>query len=39
MQIYLQYKYYITVTILQPWIRSAGVQGERRYENGNTTTT
>ena len=44
MQVYLQYKYYITVTktgdaIPQPWIRSAEVQGERRYENGNTTTT
>ena len=46
MQVYLQYKYYITVTktggrhpIPQPWIRSAEVQGERHYENGNTTTT
>ena len=45
MQVYLQYKYYIAVTktgdgtpIPQPWIRSAEVQGERRYENGNTTT-
>ena len=25
--------------IPQPWIHSAEVQGERRYENGNTTTT
>ena len=25
--------------ILRPWIRSAEVLGERRYENGNTTTT
>ena len=46
MQEYLQYKYYITVTktgrrhpIPRPWIRSAEVQGGRRYENGNTTTT
>ena len=50
MQLYLQYKYYITVTktgdgtpyrshgLPQPWVRSAEVQGERRYENGNTTT-
>ena len=45
MQVYLQYKYYITVTktggrqpILQPWIRSAEVQGERRYETVNITT-
>ena len=45
MQVYLQYKYYITETktgdhpIPQPWIRSAEVQGERRYENGNNNNT
>ena len=25
--------------VLRPWIRSAEVRRERRYENGNTTTT
>ena len=43
MQVYLQYKYYITVTklggqhpILRPGIRSPEVRGEHRYENGST---
>ena len=26
-----------TRSVLRPWIRSAKVRGERRYENGNTT--
>ena len=42
MQVYLQYKYYITVTKTgdgTPYRSHAEVQGERRYENGNTTTT
>ena len=41
----LDLQYNITVTetggrrpIPWPWIRSAEVRGERRYENGNTTT-
>ena len=45
MQVYLQYKYCITVTktdgqhpILRPWIHSAEVRGGRRYENGDTRT-
>ena len=44
MQVYLQYKYYISVTKTgdgTPYRShgSAEVQGERRYENGNITTT
>ena len=45
MQVYLQYKYYITVTkiggrhpIMRPGIHPAEVLGERRYESGNTAT-
>ena len=46
MQVYLQYKYFITVTktggphpIPRPCLHSAEVRGGRHYENGNTTTT